>query len=391
VLTLLITGTIISLVNANDLQVGDFKMNKKVPVYMITGYLGSGKTTLLNNLLKEDNSHIALIVNDLGSVNIDASLLENKDQVKKENMKLVELSNGCICCTLQNEFMTQIEELSSNPNIDKILVESSGVSNPANIANGFLQYQEFIKTKCYLSDIVTVVDSAYLFNKYYDDILKYDESDDPDIINLIMDQIEFCNTIVMNKCDLLDSDKQNKVYELIRKIQPEARIVKTINSNISFKELFTKKKLDFDKLMSSSAISKALDREEEMDKSNPDYGISSFVFESRKPFDRLKLEKYLDEDFPEDILRAKGYIWFKEAPSNVGLLEFAGGNMTISKAGKWLGSFSKEEQENVFKEYPEILDDWDPIYQDRMNQLVFIGRNLDRTNIINKLNNCLTD
>ena len=197
--------------------------------------------------------------------------------------------------------------------------------------------------------------------------------------------------LCMNKCDLLNDSEQKEVYELIKKLQPEAKIIKTINSNVSFTELFSGKKLDFDKLMSSSQISKALEREEALDKENPDYGITSFVFESRKPFDRLKLEKYLDEDFPKDIIRAKGYLWFKEAPSNVGLLEFAGGEMTISKTGQWLGSFSKEEQEEVFKNYPEVLDDWDPVYQDRINQLVFIGRNFNKEEMINKLNLCLTD
>ncbi len=364
---------------------------KKKPIYLITGYLGSGKTTLINNLLKEDNSHIALIVNDLGSVNIDASLLKNQNNLVKEDMKLVELSNGCICCTLQTEFMQQIEQLSKMKNIDKIIVESSGVSNPANIANGFLQYQEFIKTSTYLSDIISVVDSHYLYNKYYTDILDHDENDDPDIINLIMDQIEFCNIIVMNKCDLLTDEEQDKVYNLIRKLQGEAKIIKTSNSNVSISDILSGKRLDFDELMNSSAISKAIEREEQMDKNNPDYGISSFVFENRRPFNKEKFEEYLDKDFNYNIIRAKGYIWFKEAPSNVGLLEFAGGEMTITKTGQWLGSFSKEEQEEVFKNYPEVLDDWDPIYQDRINQIVFIGQDLDRNDIINKLNNCLDD
>ncbi len=364
---------------------------KRVPIYLITGYLGSGKTTLLNNLLKEDNAHIALVVNDLGSVNIDAKLLSNKDNLKKQDMKMVELSNGCICCTLQDEFMKSIEELASNKNIDKIMVEASGVSNPANIANGFLQYQEFIKTKCYISDIVTVVDSNYIYNKYYDEIMNYNEDDDPDIINLVMDQIEFCNTIIMNKCDLLDDDKLNKVYDLIRKLEPEARIIKCINSDVKSSELFTAKKLDFDKLMSSSAISKAIEREEKMDEINPDFGISSFVFEARRPLDRLRFEEFVNNDFFNDIIRAKGYLWFKEAPSNVGLLEYAGGELTITKTGQWLGSFSKEEQEEVFKNYPEVLEDWDPVYQDRIIQIVFIGKSLDRKLITEKLNECLVD
>ncbi|MCR5706266.1 MAG: GTP-binding protein [Acholeplasmatales bacterium] len=363
---------------------------KRVPIHLITGYLGSGKTTLLNNLLKEDSSHIALIVNDLGSVNIDAKLI-NSSNLKNKDMRMVELSNGCICCTLQDDFMKEIDELASNPNIDKILVEASGVSNPANIANGFLMYEEFIKTKCYLSDIVTVVDSNYIYNKYYDDIENYSEDDEPDIINLIMDQIEFCNTVIMNKCDLLDEEKIKLVYDLIRRLQPEATIIKAINSNVKSSELFTKKKLDFDKLMSSSGIAKALAREEEMDKVNPDFGIKSFVFEARRPFDRLKLEHYLETEFPTSIIRAKGYIWFKEAPSNVGLVEYAGGEMTVSKSGQWLASFTKEEQEEVFKQYPEVLETWDPVYQDRINQIVFIGKNLEKDAIIDRLNSCLTE
>ncbi len=364
---------------------------KKKPIYLITGYLGSGKTTLLNNLLKEDNFHIALIVNDLGRINIDASLLKNQNNIKKENMKLVELSNGCICCTLQNEFMQQIEELASNKNIDKILVEASGVSNPANIANGFLQYQEFIKTKCYLSDIITVVDSNYVYNKYYDEILKHNEDDDPDIINLIMDQIEFANIIIMNKCDLLKADEQTKVYDLIKRLQGEAKIIKAINSNVKMDEILSGKRLDFDELMNSSAISKAIEREEMMDDNNPDYGISSFVFEARRPLNKERFEEYLDKNFDYDIIRAKGYIWFSNDLENVQLLEYAGGEMTITKTGKWLGAFTEEEQQEVFKNYPDVLEDWDTVYQDRINQVVFIGQNLNRNEILNKLNNCLDD
>ena len=364
---------------------------RKVPIYLITGYLGSGKTTLLNNILNEENGNVALIVNDLGSVNIDAKLLKNKDNLKKEDMKMIELSNGCICCTLQEEFMKEIEELASNKNIDKIIVEASGVSNPANIANGFLAYQEYVKTKCYLSDIVSVVDSNYIYNKYYEDIINYDENDNPDIINLIMDQIEFCNTIVMNKCDLLDKDKQDKIYELIKKIQPEARIIKTINSNVKSKELFSLKKLDFDKLMSSSSISKALEREELIDKTNPDFGIESFVYESRKGFIKEKLDNYLEKEFDEDLIRAKGYLWLKEKDSDVLLLEYAGGELTITKTGSWLASFSKEEQEEVFKNYPEVKEDWDPLYQDRLVQIVFIGKNLNKEKVVKGLNSCLMD
>jgi len=364
---------------------------KKVPIYLITGYLGSGKTTLLNNLLKQDNSHIGLIVNDLGSVNIDAKLLKNKKNLKKEDMKMVELTNGCICCTLQDDFMKNVEELSSYDHIDKILVEASGVSNPANIANGFLQYQELIKTKCYLSNIISVVDSKYIFNKYYNEIINHNEEDDPDIINLIMDQIEFCDTIIMNKCDLLDVEKQDKVYELIRKIQPEAKIIKTSNSNVSCNQIFSGKPIDFEKLMSSSSIVKAIERENKMDDTNPDYGIKSFVYERREPLDREKFNEFMEKCSFENIIRAKGYIWFNDKPSEVYLLEFAGGEMTVSNVGKWLAAFSKEEQEEVFRENPEELDDWDPKYQDRLDQIVFIGKNLPKEEIINGLDKCLIE
>ncbi len=364
---------------------------KKIPIYLITGYLGSGKTTLLNNLLKQDDSHIGLIVNDLGSVNIDAKLLKNKENLKKENMQMVELTNGCICCTLQDDFMKSIEELSLREHIDKILVEASGVSNPANIAAGFIQYQELIKTKCFLSDIISVVDSNYIYNKYYNDIINYNEDDNPDIINLIMDQIEFCNIIIMNKCDLIDEEKQNKVYELIKKIQPEAQIIKTCNSNVLLSEILGGKPLDFDKLMSSSSIVKAIEREEKMDETNPDYGIKSFVYERREPFDRDKFNAFIEKSSFENIIRVKGYIWFDDKPSEVYLLEYAGGEMTISNTGQWLAAFSKEEQEEIFKEYPETLEDWDTIYQDRLDQIVFIGKDLPRDAIVNGLDECLIE
>lgn len=371
-------------------------VNKKTPVILITGYLGSGKTTLLQGLLENgDNSGLALVINDMGSVNVDGKLIKSEDY-SHETAKMVELQNGCICCSLREEFMNQIEELSKDQRVEKILVEASGISNPASIAEGFLMSEkEPDSSGVYLQSIVTVVDADRLYNEFLDEMdeqLTEDGEEEPDIINLVMDQIEFCSTIILNKCDLLNAFKTEQVISTIKQIQPEAEIIQTSWGKVDTQLIFEGKEFDYDRVMNSSSLQKALAREKKLnDSGTDDYGVSSFVYEERRAFDREYFMEFLENNYPETIIRAKGYIWFSDDSVHAQLFEQAGKNASISEATSWVAALSNDEKEEVFQAYPDVLEDWDEIYGDRMNQIVFIGRDYDREGLIKALGNCILE
>lgn len=374
-----------------------FQKKAQTPVTIITGYLGSGKTTVMNELLRnQTGKKIALIVNDMGSINLDADLLK-KGNVAQIDTKMIELQNGCICCTLRDEFMHQIEQLSKEDEIEAILVEAAGISNPAAIADGFLTYEDMHKkSSVFLNAIVTVVDADRIYMEFMAEMeeqqCKGKGDEDPDIINLVMDQIEFCNLIILNKCDLLDSEQLEKVKKVIRQLQPEADIFETVQGKIDAKLIFNKKRFDYAKVNNSSAIQKALDREARAEESGQkEYGIDSFVYEERKPFDYDAFMKFMEQEYPESIIRAKGYLWFADDDIHVQLFEQAGRNATVTEVSNWIAAFDAKEQKKVFDEYPEVLDDWDETYGDRMNQIVFIGRGYNEAEIRRKLGSCIAE
>ncbi|WP_277405740.1 CobW family GTP-binding protein [Lacrimispora xylanisolvens] len=304
-------------------------VNKKTPVILITGYLGSGKTTLLQGLLESgDNSGLALVINDMGSVNVDSKLIKNENCLQ-ETAKMVELQNGCICCSLREEFMNQIEELSKDQRVEKIIVEASGISNPASIAEGFLMSEEESDSSgVYLQSIITVVDGDRLYCEFLDEMkeqLNDEGEEEPDIINLVMDQIEFCSTIILNKCDLLNPAKIEQVISTIKQIQPEAEIIQTTWGKVDTRLIFDGREFDYDRVMNSSSLQKALAREKQLDDSGTDdYGVSSFVYEERRAFDRESFMELLENNYPETIIRAKGYIWFSDDSVHAQLFEQAG-------------------------------------------------------------------
>lgn len=392
---------------------------KRIPVVLITGYLGSGKTTFLNNLLAFENRKIALVINDMGKVNIDAKLIKN-ETMKKMDTKMIELSNGCICCTLRDEFMVEIESLAKIKNLDAIFVEASGISEPANIAQSFLAYEETNKkANFFLSRIITLVDADRINKEFLFDIqehlmeneteankkassnfkLRIDDNvdldddnteDDPDIINLVMDQIEFCNCIVLNKCDLVSTEALEEVKKLIKKLQPEAEIIESIFAKVNYNRILNGASFDYEKAMNSSAIQRALKESAEGKKSEQDeYGIDSFVFEEKRPFVREKFMGFLEQNFPHEIIRSKGYIWFEDDPTHVQLVESAGRNASVMEYSNWVDAFSKEEKQQVFDLYPEVLEDWDEEYGDRLNQIVFIGLDYNREEIQKELEACI--
>ena len=368
-----------------------FKRKKK-PVTIITGYLGSGKTTVMNELLRNKGSEkIAVIVNDMGSINIDASLIKSTN-VAQHDVSMVELSNGCICCTLQDAFMNQINNIADNKDVEKILVEASGISDPSAIAAGFIEYQRMgLSKNVYLDSIVCVADADRIYTEFLDDLKEADSTyadQDPDIINLVIDQIEFCNTILLNKCDLLSADKIEQVYKTIRTLQKDAVIIQCIQGKVNPDRIFNNKKFDFEKIMQSSRIQEQLSRGKQ-EEIQDEHGITSFLYEEKKPFDYDKFMAFLENDYPEEIIRAKGYVWFYDDDIHVQLFEQAGRNASVTIVSNWLAAFGEKEREREIRENPEILEDWDEKYGDRLNQIVFIGKNLDRDQIISRLQICL--
>ncbi|NLK76694.1 MAG: GTP-binding protein [Clostridiales bacterium] len=368
-----------------------FKRKKK-PVTIITGYLGSGKTTVMNELLRNKGSEkIAVIVNDMGSINIDASLIKSTN-VAQHDVSMVELSNGCICCTLQDAFMNQINNIADNKDVEKILVEASGISDPSAIAAGFIEYQRMgLSKNVYLDSIVCVADADRIYTEFLDDLKEADSTyadQDPDIINLVIDQIEFCNTILLNKYDLLSADKIEQVYKTIRTLQKDADIIQCIQGKVNPDRIFNNKKFDFEKIMQSSRIQEQLSRGKQ-EEIQDEHGITSFLYEEKKPFDYDKFMAFLENDYPEEIIRAKGYVWFYDDDIHVQLFEQAGRNASVTIVSNWLAAFGEKEREREIRENPEILEDWDEKYGDRLNQIVFIGKNLDRDQIISRLQICL--
>ena len=367
------------------------KRNKK-PVTIITGYLGSGKTTVMNELLKNKGSEkIAVIVNDMGSINIDASLIKSTN-VAQHDVSMVELSNGCICCTLQEAFMNQINNIADNKDVGRILVEASGISDPSAIAAGFIEYQRMgLSKNVYLDSIVCVADADRIYTEFLDDLKDADRlyaGQDPDIINLVIDQIEFCNTILLNKCDLLSADKIEQVYKTIRTLQKDADIIQCIRGKVNPDRIFSNKKFDFEKIMQSSRIQEQLSRGKQ-EEIQDEHGITSFLYEEKKPFDYEKFMAFLEDDYPEEIIRAKGYVWFYDDDIHVQLFEQAGRNASVTIVSNWLAAFGEKERDREMREHPEIMEDWDEKYGDRLNQIVFIGKNLNRGQIISRLRTCV--
>ena len=366
-------------------------INKK-PLIIICGYLGSGKTTLLQKLLIQEERKVALIVNDMGSINIDAGLLK-KSGNKVEETKMVEMQNGCICCTLRDEFIAQVESLASDPDVEAIFVEASGISEPSSIAGAFVSYcEENRRSPVYLKKIITVVDADRIYREFLGELRADREPDEGDIINLVIDQIEFCNLILMNKTDLLSPEELDEVVKIIRDYQLTAPIIPTVKGDVSLDRIFEGEDFNFLKVQDSSSIQRAISISALEDKEAcvDEYGISSFVYEEKRPLNRERFMSFLN-DYPKSLIRTKGYIWFSDDRKFVQLFEQAGRNSSIMKMTEWLCAIPKEELDQIVRNYPDIKDDWDEKYGDRTNQLVCIGKGINKREITDRINACLDD
>ena len=379
------------------------KINKK-PVVLITGYLGSGKTTLLNNLLRQEKRRVALIVNDMGSINVDAEILK-KNGSNVTECPMFELQSGCICCTLRDEFIKQIEKISNLDTVDVVFVEASGISDPGAVSASFLAYEEDNpKTNVYLTSVVTVVDADRIYREFLDDLKKQkadkkatDENNltAEEISTLIVDQIEFCNFIVLNKCDLLNEAQLKEVEAIIRDFQPRAPIFHSVNGNIDIDQITTTEPFNYEQIDSSSAIQKAINSLNEPNRAKQgclgEYGISSFVFEDKHPFNRERFMNFVNNNYPKELIRAKGYIWFSDADANVQLFEQAGRNSSVMTVAYWIDALEEKQKQEYLEYNPDLKEDWDEEFGDRVNQLVIIGKGYNKEAITAALKSCLDE
>lgn len=378
------------------------KKSKK-PVILITGYLGSGKTTLLNNILKQEKRKVALIVNDMGSINVDAEILK-KNGSNVAECPMFELQNGCICCTLRDEFIEQVEKISKLDSIEVVFVEASGISDPGAVSASFLAYEDDNpKTNVYLTSIVTVVDADRIYREFLSDLKHKKEQKDhladqydlsqEEISTLIVDQIEFCNFIVLNKCDLLNEDQLKEVESIVRDFQPRAPIIHSVNGDIDIDKIMTTERFNYGQIESSSAIQKAtaslLQTGRRRDSCVDEYGISSFVFETRQPFNRTRFMDFVNNRYPSELIRSKGYIWFSDASRDVQLFEQAGRNSSVMPVSYWIDALREDQKQAYLAENPEVRENWDSRYGDRENQVVFIGKGYNKDSIRTELEKCL--
>ncbi len=374
--------------------------NKIIPITVLTGYLGAGKTTLINHVLNNQEGYkVAVIVNDIGEINIDADLIGNGGLVKEEDSSLVPLQNGCICCTLKVDLMQQIVDIVKTKKFDYILIEASGVCEPLPIAQTITvlseQTQSYGLPKiCRLDNVVTVVDSLRLRDEFNcGDSLVKEEIDDEDIENLLIQQIEFCNKIVLNKVDDISEDELNKVKTIIRRLQPKAEIIETNYGKVDVSKILNTNSFNFEEASMSAGWIEELNRtdnEEEEEGETEEYGIGTFVYYRREPFSRTKFDNFAVK-FPENIIRCKGVLWFSDESESSYVFEQSGKQVQAYCAGEWVASFSKEEQEEIIAQNPDVLSSWDPKYGDRVIKLVFIGQKMDKEGIIAKLDECLAE
>ena len=421
------------------------KKKAKTPITLLCGYLGAGKTTLLNNVLRNQEGYkVAVIVNDIGEVNVDASLIAKGANIT-DTQDIVPLTNGCICCTLKGQMAKNIEKIISSGKYDYIMIEASGVCEPMPIAQQLLSIKNGD-----LDNIVGVVDAMRLVDEFAsgEKLLEKDKIGEEDIESLPVQQIEFCSTLVINKIDLVSEDDRKKVREVIEALHPGVKVIETSMGNVPVGEILSTGSFDFDRVFEEAGWCRALSAEgglgDDEDEGNPDnhhdddedehehhhhdhddddddehehhhddeehesehhhhhhehrhegesedeYGIGTFIYYRRKPFDRSKLRAYV-ASWPKNIIRSKGTVWFSDEDDMAYVLETTGRQLMCNAYGKWVASAPVDIRKKLLEENPDILQDWDPYVGDRMIRLCIIGKNLDKKAIAAEFDSLLAD
>lgn len=374
---------------------------KRIPVTILSGYLGAGKTTLMNHILNNtEGLKVAVLVNDMSEINIDADLIANGSSLSRTDEKFVELSNGCICCTLREDLLVEIEKLSKQ-DIDYILIESTGISEPVPVAQTFSYVDESLgidltKTT-YIDTMVTVVDAYRFWNDYNsgDTLLDRQEGmsevDEREVSDLLIDQIEFCDIIILNKTDLVSEDELSQLKRTIRTLQPEAEIIETVNAEVPLEKVLNTGRFDYEKAASSAGWLRELEMgHENHTPETEEYGISSFVYKRTLPFNAKRFDDFLQE-MPENIVRAKGLAWLASRNDFAIMVSQAGRSVGIEPVSYWVAAMPTETRRQILAENREMAQTWDPEYGDRRNELVFIGIDLDKEAITKRLDECLVN
>ena len=408
-------------------------MKEEIPVLLLTGYLGSGKTTLLNRILNNKRGiKFAVIVNDIGEVNIDANLIEKGGIVNEQDDNLVALQNGCICCTLKMDLVKQLEDIILMRRFDYIVIEASGICEPGPIAQTICSIPQMVPDlECQprLDAIVTVVDALRMKDEFGSGLsLTRPDIDEEDIENLVIQQIEFCNIVLLNKADEVDADDLGRIRQINRTLQSRAEIIDTNYGDVDLDKIINTHMFDFDDVATSATWIQEVERHDEDEDEDDDddedehhdhdhhhhdehdehhehhhhhhhhhhdegeaeeYGIGTYVYYARRPFNIGLFDEFVARKWPKSIIRAKGICWFKDEPDICYVFEQAGRQVSLRNAGQWYATMPKDELETTMDQNPGLRRDWDAEYGDRMQKLVFIGQHLDKELIMNELDFCL--
>ena len=399
-------------------------MNNEIPVLLLTGYLGSGKTTLLNRILSNERGiRFAVIVNDIGEVNIDADLIQKGGIVNQQDDSLVALQNGCICCTLKMDLVKQLQDIIELQRFDYIVIEASGICEPGPIAQTICSIPSMapeVTENGYplLDCIVTVVDALRMRDEFGSGLdLTRKNIDEEDIENLVIQQIEFCNIVLLNKAAEVSPDELGRIREIVRTLQPKAEIIDCNYGDVELDKILNTNMFDFDAVATSATWIQEVEKHHDEDEDDDDdddhdehhghehhhhhhhhdegeaeeYGIGTYVYYRRRPFNLGLFDEFVARKWPKGIIRAKGICYFQDEKDTCYVFEQAGKQVSIRNAGQWYATMPKDELEQFMAQNPGLQRDWNEQYGDRMQKLVFIGQHLDKQLISNLLDACLTD